>query len=132
MADLSLLLEFYENLVKSRRFDELLWDAYVNGKPLGMTHLGMGEEAVGTGSMKVFPTLAGPSDAITIELNAAGGNTLRHLYISDAAGRIVDSRTVEAGKNSVSVDGGRFRSGMYNFTLEENGRIVDNGKIIVR
>ena len=85
-----------------------------------------------TGSMKVFPTLAGPSDAITIELNAAGGNTLRHLYISDAAGRIVDSRTVEAGKNSVSVDGGRFRSGMYNFTLEENGRIVDNGKIIVR
>ena len=28
-----------------------------------------------TGSMKVFPTLAGPSDAITIELNAAGGNT---------------------------------------------------------
>ena len=40
MADLSLLLEFYENLVKSRRFDEMLWDAYVNGKPLGMTHLG--------------------------------------------------------------------------------------------
>ena len=85
-----------------------------------------------TAAMKVYPTLARPSDAITIELNVAGGNTLRHLYISDAAGRIVDSRTVEAGKNNVSVDGGRFRSGMYNFTLEENGRIVDNGKIIVR
>ena len=54
MADLALLLEFYENLVKSRRFDELLWDAYVNGKPLGMTHLGIGEEAVGTATMKVF------------------------------------------------------------------------------
>lgn len=54
MADLALLLEFYENIVKSRRFDELLWDAYVNGKPLGMTHLGIGEEAVGTGSMKAF------------------------------------------------------------------------------
>lgn len=54
MADLALLLEFYENLVKSRRFDELLWDAYVNGKPLGMTHLGIGEEAVGTGTMKAF------------------------------------------------------------------------------
>ena len=54
MADLSLLLEFYENLVKSRRFDELLWDAYVNGKPLGMTHLGIGEEAVGTSTMKAF------------------------------------------------------------------------------
>ena len=85
-----------------------------------------------TAAMKVYPTLARQRDAITIELNAAGGNTLRHLYISDAAGRIVDSRTVEAGKNSVSVDAGRFRSGMYNFTLEENGRIVDNGKIIVR
>lgn len=54
MADLALLLEFYENLVKSRRFDELLWDAYVNGKPLGMTHLGIGEEAVGTATMKAF------------------------------------------------------------------------------
>ena len=85
-----------------------------------------------TAAMKVYPTLARQSDAITIEFNAAGGNTLLHLYISDAAGRIVDSRTVEAGKNSVSVDAGRFRSGMYNFTLEENGRIVDNGKIIVR
>ena len=40
MADLSLLLEFYENMYKSRRFDERLWDAYTSGKPLGMTHLG--------------------------------------------------------------------------------------------
>ena len=54
MADVSLLLEFYENMYKSRRFDERLWDAYTTGKPLGMTHLGIGEEAVGTGTMKVF------------------------------------------------------------------------------
>ena len=54
MADKALLLEFYENLWKSRRFDEMLWDAYVNGKPLGMTHLGIGEEAVGTATMKAF------------------------------------------------------------------------------
>ena len=54
MADLSLLLEFYENMYKSRRFDERLWDAYTSGKPLGMTHLGIGEEACGTGSMRAF------------------------------------------------------------------------------
>lgn len=54
MAELSLLLEFYENMYKSRRFDERLWEAYTTGKPLGMTHLGIGEEAVGTGTMKVF------------------------------------------------------------------------------
>ena len=46
MADLSILLAFYENMYKARRFDERLWDAYVDGKPLGMTHLGMGEEAL--------------------------------------------------------------------------------------
>ena len=51
---LSLQLEFYENMYKSRRFDERLWDAYTSGKPLGMTHLGIGEEAVGTGTMKAF------------------------------------------------------------------------------
>ena len=54
MVEKALLMEFYENLVLSRRFDEYLWDAYTNGKPLGMTHLGIGEEAVGTGSMKCF------------------------------------------------------------------------------
>ena len=51
---LSLQLEFYENMYKSRRFDERLWDAYTSGKPLGMTHLGIGEEAVGMGTMKAF------------------------------------------------------------------------------
>lgn len=50
---LSLQLEFYENMYKSRRFDERLWDAYTSGKLLGMTHLGIGEEAVGTGTMKM-------------------------------------------------------------------------------
>lgn len=60
MADLSLLLEFYEKMFKSRRFDERLWDAYTTGKPLGMTHLGIGEEAVGTGTMKAF----GPGDIV--------------------------------------------------------------------
>ena len=51
MADLSILLAFYENMYKARRFDERLWDAYVDGKPLGMTHLGMGEEACGTATI---------------------------------------------------------------------------------
>lgn len=60
MADRSLLLEFYETMYKSRRFDERLWDAYTSGKPLGMTHLGIGEEAVGTGTMKAF----GPGDIV--------------------------------------------------------------------
>ena len=60
MTDRSLLLEFYETMYKSRRFDERLWDAYTSGKPLGMTHLGIGEEAVGVGTMKAF----GPDDIV--------------------------------------------------------------------
>ncbi len=54
MVDNSLLLKFYEDMYKSRRFDERLWDAYTSGKPLGMTHLGIGEEACGVGSMHAF------------------------------------------------------------------------------
>lgn len=60
MADRALLMEFYQYMYKSRRFDERLWDAYTTGKPLGMTHLGIGEEAVGTGTMKAF----GPGDIV--------------------------------------------------------------------
>ncbi len=53
-SELSLQLKFYENIYKTRRFDERLWDAYTSGKPLGMTHLGIGEEACGVGSMMAF------------------------------------------------------------------------------
>lgn len=56
MAEVNVLklIEFYTIMYKSRRFDERLWNAYISGVPLGMTHLGLGEEACGTGSMSAF------------------------------------------------------------------------------
>ena len=50
----SLLLEFYKNIYTARRLDEGIWDYYTSGKLEGMQHLGIGEEAIGTASMKVF------------------------------------------------------------------------------
>ena len=84
MADLSLLLEFYENMYKSRRFDERLWDAYTSGKPLGMTHLGIGEEAAARAPcglsgprISCAPTTA-PTPTSSCGAATSNGCSLRH------------------------------------------------------
>ncbi len=82
--------------------------------------------------MKMFPTLARPSDEITIEFEPSVNNAVRTLSVSDAAGRTVEQRTVAPEETCVTVSARRFHAGTYIFTLTENGKQVDNGKIIVK
>ncbi len=89
------------------------------------------EIAMPTG-MKMFPTLARPSDEITIEFEPSADNTVRTLSVSDASGRTVEQRTVAPDASRITVSARRFHAGTYIFTLTENGKQVDNGKIIVK
>ena len=81
--------------------------------------------------MKMFPTIARPSDEITIEFEASAGNAVRTLSVTDAAGRTVEQRTVAPDATRIAVSARRLHAGTYIFTLTENGKQVDNGKIIV-
>ena len=82
--------------------------------------------------MKMFPTLARPSDEITIEFEPSTDNAVRTLSVSDASGRTVEQCTVAPDASRITVSARRFHAGTYIFTLTENGKQVDNGKIIVK
>lgn len=47
-------------------------------------------------------------------------------------GRTVTRMSVEAGVRTVQIPIQRIPSGVYNFTLTEKGRVVENSRIIVR
>ena len=84
------------------------------------------------GSMNIRPTVANRNELITITLNDENSNAARELIITGVNGQLVDRRDIPAGENTVTVSAAMMRSGMYNFTLQKKGEIVDNGKVIVK
>ena len=84
------------------------------------------------GSMNIRPTVANRDEQITITLNDENSNTARELIITGVNGQLVDRRDIPAGENTVTVSAAMMRSGMYNFTLQKKGEIMDNGKVIVK
>ena len=83
------------------------------------------------GSMRVRPTVADRNEEISITLDD-DNNTARELIITSVNGKIVERRNIPAGENTVKVNAAMMRSGMYNFTLQKKGEIVDNSKVIVK
>lgn len=84
------------------------------------------------GAMNIAPTLADRDAQITITLNDENSNAARELIITGVNGQLVDRRDIPAGENTVTVSAAMMRSGMYNFTLQKKGEIMDNGKVIVK
>ena len=84
------------------------------------------------GSMNIRPTVANRDEQITITLNDENSNAARELIITGVNGQLVDRRDIPAGENTVTVSAAMMRSGMYNFTLQKKGEIMDNGKVIVK
>ena len=82
--------------------------------------------------MNIRPTVANRNELITITLNDENSNTARELIITGVNGQLVDRRDIPAGENTVQVNAAMMRSGMYNFTLQKKGEIMDNGKVIVK
>lgn len=84
------------------------------------------------GGMNIRPTVANRDEQITITLNDENSNVARELIITGVNGQLVDCRAIPAGENTVKVSAAMMRSGIYNFTLQKKGEIVDNGKVIVK
>lgn len=83
------------------------------------------------GGMNIRPTIADRDAQITITLDDES-NVARELIITGMNGQLVERRTIPVGENTVKVSAAMMRSGMYNFTLQKKGEIVDNGKVIVK
>lgn len=52
--DTALALDFYENIYKTRRFEEEMFEYYKAGIMPGLIHLSFGQEAVGTAAVKAL------------------------------------------------------------------------------
>lgn len=85
-----------------------------------------------SGSMIIRPTVANRDEQITITLNEENSNVARELIVTGVNGQLIERRDIPAGKNTVRISASMFSSGMYNFTLQKKGQIIDNGKVIVR
>ena len=84
------------------------------------------------GAMNIAPTIANHDAQITITLNEENSNVARELVVTGVNGQLVECRYIPAGVNSVQIPASMLRSGMYNFTLQQKGQVVDNGKVIVK
>ncbi len=84
------------------------------------------------GGMNIRPTVANRDEQITITLNDENSNVARELVVTGVNGQLVGRRDIPAGENSVQIPASMLRSGMYNFTLQQKGQVVDNGKVIVK
>jgi len=84
------------------------------------------------GTMNISPTIADRDAQITITLNDDNSNVARELVVTGVNGQLVERRDIPAGENSVQIPASMLRSGMYNFTLQQKGQVVDNGKVIVK
>ena len=84
------------------------------------------------GSMRVNPTVADRNEEITISIDDDNNNVARELIITGVNGKLIERRTIPAGENTFKVNAAMMRSGMYNFTLQKKGEIVDNSKVIVK
>ena len=83
------------------------------------------------GGMNIRPTVANRDEQITITLDD-NKDVARELIITGVNGQLVERRTIPAGENTIQMNAAMMRSGMYNFTLQKKGEVVDNGKVIVK
>ena len=83
-------------------------------------------------AMNIVPTIADRDAQITITLNDDNNGVARELVVTSVNGLLVERLDIPAGENTVKVSAAMMRSGMYNFTLQKKGEVVDNGKVIVK
>ena len=85
------------------------------------------------GLLRAYPNPARRGETVTMELPEAGTEgAQRNVRITGMDGRTIQSVRVGAGERSVQVPLSRMSAGVYNFTLTENGRVVENSRIVVR
>lgn len=85
------------------------------------------------GLLRAYPNPAQRGETVTMELPEAGTEgAQRNVRITGMDGRTIQSVRVGVGERSVQVPLSRMSAGVYNFTLTENGRVVENSRIVVR
>lgn len=83
--------------------------------------------------VRAYPNPVGRGEMVTVELPTAEGETgQRAVCVTSMDGRVLLKESVAADERTVQVPVQGMPSGVYNFTLTEDGRVVENSRIIVK
>ena len=83
--------------------------------------------------VRAYPNPVGRGEMVTVELPTAEEEAgQRTVCVTSMDGRVLLKESVAAGERTVQVPVQGMPSGVYNFTLTEDGRVVENSRIIVK
>ena len=77
--------------------------------------------------INVFPNPA--NDNLTISHNLETKNGIIYLEIMDVMGRVLINKTINNTNNQIDIN--QLSSGLYFFTVSQNGNVVESGKLVV-
>ena len=85
------------------------------------------------GMLRAYPNPARSGEVLTIDLPEAGAaDARRDVRVTSMDGRTMMRQQVGCGERQVQIPLRRMPAGVYNFTLTENGRVVENSRIVVK
>lgn len=85
------------------------------------------------GMLRAYPNPARSGEVLTMDLPEAGAaDARRDVRVTSMDGRTMMRQQVGRGERQVQIPLRRMPAGVYNFTLTENGRVVENSRIVVK
>lgn len=81
--------------------------------------------------IKIAPRVVGKSHPVNIAFSHEAGEGTT-VVVTALDGKVVAKRNVDAGETSIDISTARMTSGLYNFTVFSKGKVVENGKVIVK
>lgn len=88
-------------------------------------------EIKAVGSMRIFPNPVLKSEPVTVELGD-NDNSGRNIIITSSSGQRVSQTPVGKGETSVKFNTSNMSTGVYNFSVIEKDKVVNNSKVIVK
>lgn len=83
--------------------------------------------------LRAWPNPAEKNGTLTMELpESQNENMERDIRVTSMDGRLMWQQRVSSGSGSVQIPLRGMNSGIYNFTLTEGGRVIENSRIIVK
>ena len=83
-------------------------------------------------STRITPRMPRRNEMVTVELDKNVSNVAHEVVVTAMNGKVVGRQSIPAGEHRARLSIGAMSGGVYNFTIFENGKRIDNGKIIIR
>ena len=85
------------------------------------------------GALRAYPNPARKGGILTMEFpKAQDADARREVRVTSMDGQTLLCHPVAADAHTVQIPLRRMNAGIYNFTLTENGQVVENSRIVVR